>query len=80
MTIAELTTFLGWSALINICFLLLATIGVVYMRGFITRIHGKLFALDEQDLCSAYFQYLAQYKIMIIVFNITPYLALRVFM
>jgi hypothetical protein len=48
------------------------------MRGFITKIHSSLFGLDEKDLGRAYFQYLAQYKIAIIVFNIAPYLALKI--
>jgi hypothetical protein len=34
--------------------------------------------MDEKDLGRAYFQYLAQYKIAIIVLNIAPYLALRI--
>ena len=44
----------------------------------ITRYHSALFGLDEKDLGRAYFQYLAQYKIAIIVLNIAPYLALRI--
>ncbi len=36
-----------------------------------------MFGLDEKDLNRAYFQYLAQFKILIIVFNVTPYIALK---
>lgn len=78
MTIDALTELLGWASAINIAVLLLSTLGVIAMRGAIARIHSKLFGLDEKDLGRAYFQYLAQYKIAIIVLNIAPYIALKV--
>lgn len=77
MTIEVLTELLGWASVINIAILLLSTFGVIAMRGAIAGIHSKLFGLDEKDLGRAYFQYLAQYKIAIIVFNIAPYIALK---
>lgn len=78
MTVAALTELLGWASLINIAILLLSTLGVIAMRGIIAGIHSKLFGLNEKDLGRAYFQYLAQYKIAIIVLNIAPYIALKV--
>ena len=48
------------------------------MRPSISKIHGGMFGLEEADLSRAYFQYLAQYKIMVFVFNLMPYLALRI--
>ena len=77
MTLETLTTFLGWSTLINTGFLLLATIALVMFKDSITTLHGSLFGLDPDDLKRAYFQYLAQYKIVIVVFNMVPYLVLR---
>ncbi len=78
ITIETLTELLGWASVINIVILSLSTFIVIAMRGSITRIHSKLFGLDEKDLGRAYFQYLAQYKIAIIVLNIAPYIALKV--
>lgn len=51
---------------------------LIAMRGFVTKMHGGLFGLEENDLARAYFQYLGQFKIAIIVLNITPYIALRI--
>jgi hypothetical protein len=48
------------------------------MRGTISKIHGNMFGLEEAELSRAYFQYLAQYKILLFVFNLMPYLALRI--
>jgi hypothetical protein len=37
-----------------------------------------MFGLETADLSRAYFQYIAQYKIAIIVLSLTPYKALRI--
>ena len=78
MTTEILRTFLGWCSVINIGLLMFSSIFIVTFRGVSSRIHSKMFDLDEKYLSQAYFQYLAQYKIAIIVFNIVPYFALRI--
>lgn len=78
MTIESITELIGWSSVINIAILLLSTLAVIGMKGVITGIHSNLFGLDEKDLGRAYFQYLAQYKIAIIVLNVAPYIALKI--
>ena len=78
MTTAALTAFLGWASVVNIAVLMLSTVMLIAMRGAISKIHSRLFGLDEKDLGRAYFQYLAQYKIALIVFNIAPYIALKI--
>jgi hypothetical protein len=77
-SIETLTTFLGWSTVINLGMLVIAAICLAFMRGFMTRFHAKMYGLSEADLARAYFQYLAQYKIAIIVFNLVPYIALKI--
>ena len=78
MTIETLTELLGWTSVINLAILSLSTLVVIAVRGTIAKIHSKLFGLDVKDLGRAYFQYLAQYKIAIIVLNVAPYIALKV--
>ena len=78
MTLETLTELLGWASVLNIVVLMLSTITLVVMRGTIAKLHSQLFGLDEKDLGRAYFQYLAQYKIAIIVLNVAPYLALKI--
>ncbi len=78
ITIEILTKFFGWCAVINIGLLMLSSISVILLRDSISRIHAKMFNLQENDLSRAYFQYLAQYKIAIIVLNIVPYFALKI--
>jgi len=78
MTTETLTEFLGWVSVINIAVLLISGILVIVMRGLISKIHSKIFGLDQKDLGRAYFQYLAQYKIAMIVLSIAPYIALKI--
>ncbi|WP_372724105.1 DUF6868 family protein [Immundisolibacter sp.] len=77
-SIETLTTFLGWSTVINFGVLTVAAILLILMRGPISTLHARMFSLDEAELSRAYFQYLAQYKIAIFVFNLAPYIALKI--
>ncbi len=78
MTTETLTEFLGWVSVINIVVLLISGILVILMRGPISKVHSKVFGLDQKDLGRAYFQYLSQYKIAMIVLSIAPYIALKI--
>lgn len=40
--------------------------------------HSKMFGLEEKELGSLYFRFLAYYKIVVIAFNLVPYFALRI--
>ena len=78
ITSESLTSFFAWSSAINLGFLVFASLLLGLARGSITRIHGRLFGLDEGDLTRAYFQYLGQYKTAVFIFNLAPYFALRI--
>ena len=77
-TIEAIREFFGWCSVINIGLLILATIKLVLFRDPISSIHAKMFNMDKSDLSRAYLQFLAQYKITILVFSIVPYFALRI--
>ncbi len=76
--IETIREFLGWCSVINSGLLIFSSILIILVRGPVSRIHAKMFDLDESDTRRAYFQYLGQYKIAIIVFNIVPYFALKI--
>ena len=77
-TLEAVTAFFGWTTVINVVLLFVSSIMVITVRGAISRIHGRMFGLETADLSRAYFQYIAQYKIAIIVLSLTPYIALRI--
>jgi hypothetical protein len=74
---ATLTEFLGWSLVINVGVFVFVSVSLILMRSFVTNLHGKMFGLSETDLSRAYFQYLANYKLLIMVFNLAPYIDLK---
>jgi len=78
ITIDLLQQWLGWSLLINLILLMLTALAVVFGRSWIIPIHSRMFDIEPARLVRIYFGYIAIYKILIIVFNLVPYLALRV--
>ena len=80
ISIDTVREFFGWCTVINISILLIATIFIVFARTTVSNIHSKLFKLGDADLSHSYFQFLGQYKLAIYVFNLVPYIALRIMM
>ena len=78
MSIRTVTEFFAWSLLINVGVLLLTTSAIMLMRGWMKKIHCAMFGLSSGELAREYFRYLASYKLLIIFFNLVPYIALRV--
>ena len=76
--IATVTTFLGWCTVINIGFLMFSTLFVAFLNEWIINLHSKMFGLEKAELPMMYFKYLGNYKILIIAFNLVPYIALNI--
>ena len=72
-----LMTFLGWCSILNTGILLFSTIVIIIFKQSVSRIHGAMFDLEPETVALAYFQYLGNYKIAIIIFNLVPYLSLK---
>lgn len=78
MNVEWLTTFLGWCTVINVIGLALATLMFMLMREFVTRLHSKMMGVPQADMPIVYMQYLSNYKVAAIMFNLVPYIALRI--
>jgi len=77
-TVEALRAFFGWCSVINVGLLMISGISIVLLRGPVSRIHAKMFKLEEKNLSLVYFKFLAQYKMAILIFNIIPYFALLI--
>ena len=77
MTIDELTTFLGWCTVFNTAVLAFAGVAIMVAGDTMRGLHARLFGVGEEDLARIYFDYLAKYKILILVFNAVPWVALK---
>lgn len=78
MSFATLTTFLGWCSVLNLSLLLFSTLMIVALKGPLSRLHGHLLGIAPVDLLPIYLYYLGNYKMAIILFNLVPYLALKI--
>ena len=76
--IETIREFLGWCSIINIGLGLFSLTFITSLRDPILSIHSKIFNISKEDLSRGYFQFLGQYKIATIMFNIVPYLVLRI--
>lgn len=74
---ATLTSLLGWCTLLNLVLYGLSAVALSVLRGPTMRLHRRCFGPPEADLPRLYFQFLGNYKIAILVFNLVPYCALR---
>lgn len=78
ITISQLTELLGWASVINVGYLFLASIILMFMRRTISSIHSKMLDIDEKELSTKYFDFLSNYKIVTLVFMVAPYIALKI--
>lgn len=78
MNLETLKELLLWCTIINYCVLLVWFFVFVFARGFILGIHGRWFKLSNEEFDSIHYRGMAYYKIGVILFNLTPYLALTI--
>ncbi|NLU13402.1 MAG: hypothetical protein GXX06_09490 [Gammaproteobacteria bacterium] len=78
LDLATVTRFLGWCAVINIAVLICATFIVMVFNAQIKVIHSRLMATHTSGLNMLYFNFLANYTVLILMFNLVPYFALRI--
>ncbi len=78
MTVEVVRDVLAWCSVINMGILLFWMLWLKLAHDFVYRIHGKWFGLSEEMFDAIHYAGMALFKICIFVFNIVPYLALRI--
>ena len=78
MSLKTLKTFFFWMTVINFLILLISTFGVIMLTQEIKVLHSKMFHVSPDELSQFYLEYLAWYKLLWMIFNLVPYIALRV--
>lgn len=76
MSIEFLRNFLLGCLVANYCILLLWALVFLFARGWMFRIHTKWFNLSNEVFDSIHYAGLAAYKIVILVFNLVPFVIL----
>lgn len=78
MTVELVTAVLGWCTLINFVLLVWWLLFVVFARDWTYRIHSRWFKMSEESFASIHYTLMGTFKMLVIVFNLVPYLALRI--
>jgi Family of unknown function (DUF6868) len=78
MTAEIIRDVLGWCAVINVGLLLLWFLFFTLAHDWMYRIHGKWFKLSVERFDALHYAGMAFFKVCIWLFNIVPYLAIRI--
>ena len=79
MDTRKLTKFLLWCTIINGALLVVAfAVFAVGGTDVVYKTHGIWFALPPETFSAIVYMFLGTYKIAILVFNLIPYVALRI--
>ena len=77
MDLDRLQEFLLWSLLINAGIYIISLMGVLSMHRFMCKIHVKLFRVSQETVSKVIYLYLAIYKLLLIIFNLVPWIAIQ---
>ena len=78
MTLEIIRDMLGWCIVMNWIALAWWLIFFIMAHDWMYRIHGKWFNIPVEKFDAIHYSGMAIFKIAILVFNLVPYLALRI--
>ncbi len=78
MTLEILREVLGWCTVINLGLLLWWFGFFALAHNLVYRLHTRWFTLSEERFDAIHYAGMAFFKLCVIVFNLVPYLALRI--
>jgi len=77
LTKENVRKFLGWCSVINIGFLIYWILALTLGNEFVFQIHTCWFDIPRDRFNEIHYTMMGYYKLMVILFNVTPYLVLR---
>jgi hypothetical protein len=78
MDIATIRAFFLWCTILNVALLFVAFIPLVCARDWVYRMQSKWLPISREAFDVAIYSFLGLFKIVIICFNLVPYLALLI--
>lgn len=78
MDILELTDFFKWMTITNFALFFLSFLLSIVMKGTILSMHSKMFGVSEATVQNVIYGFFGIFKIFIIIFSFTPYIALLI--
>ncbi len=78
MTIDVIRETLGWCCVINTGLVFFWFLILAFAHDAIYRLHGKWFEMSKENFNSIHYAGMTFFKMVVFVFNIVPYIALRI--
>jgi hypothetical protein len=78
MDIQTLTRFFMWCTILNGSLLMLSFLIFVFARGWVCRMHTRWFPMPEATFNVVVYSSLGLFKVLVLVFNVIPYVALTI--
>ncbi len=78
MDIQTLTTFFMWCTILNVGILILWAVFFLFAPDFVYRTQSKWFPIPRETYNVVIYSFLGLFKVLFIVFNVIPYLALLI--
>lgn len=78
MTLEQIADLIGWMLLINIVLLVIGFLKITVFKSFVKGVLDTLMGDQSDSFYAIIPRALIYFEILIIVFNLTPYLALRI--
>ena len=73
-----LTRFFMWCSILNTSLLAVSFLILAFAGDWVYRIHGKWFTMPRETFNVVLYSFVGVYKIIVIVFNIIPWMALAI--
>ena len=78
MTLEALRAFLGWCVVINVAILAWWFLWLWLAHDLVYRLHTRWFAMPVDRFDTIHYVGMGLFKLVVVVFNLVPYLALRI--
>ncbi len=78
MDIQTLTTFFMWCTIMSGGLLILSSLLLMVVSDFAYPIHAKMFSISRETYNVACYSFIGLFKILFLIFNLIPYVALLI--
>lgn len=78
MSVEALKKFLMWCTLLNAGLLLTSFLVSAFAMDWIHNMHGRWFPMQKETFAVVLYAYIAAYKLLVLVFNVVPWIALSI--
>ena len=76
MSLERLTELFQWMTIVNAAIFIVSALLAMSLRGFASRLHARLFGVEEEQVAAVAYGYLGAYRLFLLVFNVVPWVAL----